>query len=112
MCARTNVLNRRFSKCSSNVKLLLFKLFCLCLYDSALWTTFNTGSLDRLKTCCNKCTKICFGYSRIHSVTITLTDLGLPTFGELLDKCRLSFCNHRQTSINLIVKHMVNVLDS
>jgi len=44
--------------------------------------------------------------------TNMLSDLGLPTFMELLDKCRLSFCNHRQTSINLIVKHMVNVLDS
>jgi len=43
--ARTNVLNRRFGKCSSNVKLLLFKSFCLCLtllyglhLTLALWT--------------------------------------------------------------------------
>jgi hypothetical protein len=107
--ARTNVLKKRFSKCSIDVKLMLFKSFCLCLYDSALWTTFNSGSLDRLKACYNKCIKIFFGYLRTHSVTNMLSDLGLPTFVELLDKCRLSFCFQWQTSINPIVQFMVNV---
>ena len=32
--ARTNILNRRFSSCSVNVKMMLFKSYCLCLYDS------------------------------------------------------------------------------
>jgi len=30
---RSNVLIRRFNKCSTSVKLQLFKSFCLCLYD-------------------------------------------------------------------------------
>jgi len=35
---RTNVLVRRFSKCSLHVKVLLFKSYCrpICLYDAAL----------------------------------------------------------------------------
>ena len=107
--ARTSILIRRFSRCSINVKPMLFESFCLCLYDSAIWTTFNSGSLDRLKACYNKCIKFLFGYLRTHSVTNMLSGLGLPTFVELLDKCRLSFCIKWQTSINPIVKHMVNV---
>ena len=90
--ARINVLNKQFSKCSINAKLMLFKTFCLCLYDSALWTLFNSGSLNRLKACYNKCIKTLFGFLGIYSVTYMLSDLGLSTFVELLDKCRLSFC--------------------
>jgi hypothetical protein len=57
MYARTN---RRFSNCSINVKIMLFESFCLCLYDTALWTTFNSGSLDRLKACYSKCIQTVF----------------------------------------------------
>ena len=34
---RTNVLKRRFSLCSLEVKLKLFRSFCMCFYDIALW---------------------------------------------------------------------------
>jgi len=46
-----NVFNRRFSKCSSTVKLILFNTCCLRLYDSApwtVWTTFNTGQIESM----------------------------------------------------------------
>ena len=33
---RTNILIRRFSHCSLNVKLRLFRSFCICFYDIAL----------------------------------------------------------------------------
>ena len=34
---RPNVLISRFYRCSRKVKLILFKTFCLCMYDVALW---------------------------------------------------------------------------
>jgi len=107
--ARSNILNRRFSRCSRKVKLMLFKSYCLCLYDSALWTSFNTGTMDRLKACYNKCIKIFFGYSRLYSVTNMLSELELPTFSSLIDKCQSSFRIQWQTSINTIVNHMINL---
>jgi len=33
---RTNILIRRFSRCSFNVKLRLFRSYCICFYDIAL----------------------------------------------------------------------------
>jgi len=33
---RANVLNRRFWRCSVDVKLRLFRTFCLCFYDLSL----------------------------------------------------------------------------
>jgi len=38
----SNVLMRRFSKCSVAVK--LFKRFCLCFYDIGLWCNFTSGA--------------------------------------------------------------------
>jgi len=37
MFVRTNQLVRPFSKCSFDVKVMLFRSYCICLYDAALW---------------------------------------------------------------------------
>jgi len=34
---RTNMLSRRFGSCSFDVKIALFRSFCICFYGSALW---------------------------------------------------------------------------
>lgn len=107
--SRINILNRRFSRCSIDVKLMLFKSYCMCLYDAALWTKFNSGTIEKLRACYNKCIKIFFGYPRIHSVTAILSDLGLPSFSSLLGKCQLAFQEQWQCSGNKVVKHFVNL---
>jgi len=107
--SRINILNRRFSRCSIDVKLMLFKSYCMCLYDAALWTKFNSGTIEKLRACYNKCIKIFFGYPRIHSVTAMLSDLGLPSFSSLLGKCQLAFQEQWQCSGNKVVKHFVNL---
>jgi len=38
---RTNILIRKFSKCSFDVKCILFISYRLCLYDIALWYKYN-----------------------------------------------------------------------
>jgi len=107
---RTNLLTRRFSKCSVAVKLSLFKAYCLCLYDTALWHSFASGTMDKLKSCYNKCVKIFFGYSRCYSVTSMLSELGLPTFTVLLANCRSSFLSRWNSSTSIIVNHLVLIL--
>ena len=107
---RTNLLNRRFSRCSVSVKLSLFKAYCLCLYDAALWNSFASGTMDKLNSCYNKCIKIFFGYSRYYSVTAMLSELGLPTLTAFLANCRMSFLSRWNTSISIIVKHFVQLL--
>ena len=55
---RTNILRRRFHKCSMAVKCVLFKTYCICLYDAALWSMYNKRSLRKLSSCYNKCVKL------------------------------------------------------
>ena len=36
---RGNIISRKFANCSINVKLVVFKTYCSCLYTSQLWGT-------------------------------------------------------------------------
>jgi len=55
---RCNMLARRFYSCSVAVKLRLFKSFCLCFYDAALWNNFTVGSFNKFMSAYVKCIKI------------------------------------------------------
>jgi len=81
----TNLLIRRFENCSLLVKLSLFKTYRLNLYDIALRHTYLKGSMQKLRSCYNRCVKMFFGYSRSYSMTQALLELNImPSFDTLL----------------------------
>jgi len=104
---RTNVLRRRFATCSAPVKLMLFKTYCLCLYDAAFWNVYRASTLDKLNSAYNKCIKLFFQYKRRYSVTRMLQEIGLPTLSALINKFRISFEMQLSSSSNSIV-HLVS----
>jgi len=91
MFYRTNVLIRKFAKCSLHVKLTLFRAYCINLYDTALWKRFSTATYTKLKYCYHRCIKLFFGYSRSYSVTNILLELGLPSFNTLMVNSQITF---------------------
>jgi len=98
----TNMLIRKFRKCSVAVKTNLFKSFCLCFYDIALWKTFNAGTMNKFRSCYNKCVKLFFGYRHVDSVTAMLSELALPTFDTVLINCKQRYircCNSVHNSL-------------
>ena len=46
---RGNIISRKFANCSINVKLVVFKTYCSCLYTSQLWGTCLSRTMNRLK---------------------------------------------------------------
>jgi len=38
---RTNIFVRRFASCSVDVKIVLFKAYCISLYDAGLWNRYR-----------------------------------------------------------------------
>jgi len=100
---------RRFYSCSVAVKLRLFKSFCLCFYDAALWDNFTAGSLDKLRSAYVKCIKVFFGYAKYYSVTTMLTELNLQKFNTVIDKCRSNFQFQIPACENGIVQHFVHL---
>lgn len=104
---RTNILLRRFSKCSKNVKVTLFKSYCLCMYDTALWKCYNAGTISKLRSGYNKCIKIFFGLNRRDSMTNALIQLGLPSFDTVLVNAAFSFQRQSRLCSNKLVQQLL-----
>jgi len=68
--------------------------YCLCFYDIALWKSFKVGTMNKFRSCYNKCVKLLFGYRRSYSVTTMLFELAIPTFDTIIinSKQRYSLC--------------------
>jgi len=105
---RTNILRRRFYKCSMAVKCVLFKTYCICLYNAALWSMYNKGSLRKLSSCYNKCVKLFFGFKRIDSLSGVLVETGMPSFNTLMHNSHIIFskCWNTCSLHNNIVSHL------
>jgi len=106
---RTNVLISRFHRCSVNVKLTLFKTFCLCMYDMALWKYYSATTYCKLKSAYNKCVKKMFGYTRRDSMTGVFFDLSLPTLDTVVHNSRVLFANQCLRSCNKIVQWFLTI---
>ena len=99
---RTNMLINRHRKCSINVKLTLFKTFCMSMYDLCLWKHYSVTVLNKFRSCYNKCIKKFFGYSRRQSMYGILILLFLPTADTILHNSRIVFQQHCVSSCNKI----------
>ena len=47
----------RFNMCSTAVKFVLFKTYCLCFYNVALWRNYTVIFLNRFKVSYHRCVK-------------------------------------------------------
>ena len=95
---------RRFRWCTWSVKLRLFRTFCVCFYDTALWSDFSAGALSRLVSCYSKCVKCFFGYSKYSSVTGMLFELGLRSVSTLMHNYKVGFTIRLAECDNAIVR--------
>jgi len=57
LLVNANSLVNRFQRCSHNVKLVLFKSFCMCMCDLALWKYYSVTVYNKFKSAYNKCIK-------------------------------------------------------
>jgi len=110
MFIRTNILTRRFAKCSVDVKIILFRAYCICLYDAGLWSRYKVGSFNKRLSCYNKCFKMFFGFTRRDSVTQILFDLGLPSFNTIMHNSMVVFSRSFCSCSNAIVRHFNFIL--
>ena len=109
MFVRTNVLIRRYSKCSDSVKVLLFRTFCLGMYDVALWKNYTVSQYNKFKYCYHKCIKKMFRYGRMDGITNILIVLSLPSFATMMHNCRCVFFKQCASSTNGLYEHLRNI---
>jgi len=80
---------------------VLFRSYCICLYDAALWNRYHVGAPNKLRSCYNRCIKLFLGFNRRDSLPNILFNLGLPSFDTVMANAAVSYwrlwngCNNR-----------------
>jgi len=94
MFVRTNILLSKIQVLfyvEVKTRPILFRSFCLYMYDIGLWKVYNKGTLNRFRYCYHKCLKIFFNYRRTGSVTDMLFTLKLPSVDTILHNGKQQF---------------------
>ncbi len=104
--ARTNFLLRKFAKCSTEVKICLFKAFCINFYGMSLWNRYNATVFQALESAYVKCIKMFFQYDKRHSVTAIFMELGLPTLTTLLFNAKFRQSATSRSHDNVLVSYV------
>jgi hypothetical protein len=107
---RTNMLIRKFTKCSVPVKKRLFKTYCISFFGMALWKNYRKVTGLKIEAAYVKCIKMFFCYDRLSSVRQMFIDLGLPSFNSLMHNTVLCFNNRCQSHENNVVSTVRELL--
>jgi len=108
--SRTNLLIRRFARCSKQVKLRLFRTYCLCFYDIGLWTNYHCYSFNKFASGYIKCMKLFFGFDKFSSVSSMLLELGLPSCSTVMHNAKFTFVNRLSSCSNKLVHATICIL--
>ena len=106
--ANTNILLRKFSKCSPDVKCHLFKTFCANMYCSTMWYDSTKTAMSKLRIAYNNGLRRLLGIPTYNSAKEMFVILNIPSFGELLRKFAYSFRNRVMCSSNMYLYGICN----
>ena len=110
--ARTNFLIRRFCKCSTAVKICLFKAYCINFYGNIM-EAIRCDSYSKVSGCYNKCVQLFFGlYERRYSLTAVFVELKLSTVATVLDNAQHQFVRSITSYGNALVCHVQRVCNA
>ena len=107
LCARANMLRRNFFYCSNDVKTLLFKTYCTCLYTVHLWITYSVQVMSKFIVCYNNAFRWLMGYAKFCSASSMFVENRVPSFGELRRRLVFKFMQRLAQSSNDLVTHLL-----
>ena len=102
--AQGNLLRHRFRKCTTAVKVTLFKTFCYSLYCSPLWWNYTSAVFRSLKVAYNDAFRMLFCYSRYTRVSPLFINVNIFTFEALLRHRLFSFMNRLVLCKNVLIQ--------
>lgn len=104
MYSSGNLIVNRFKHCSSEVKHLLFKTFCISLYGCMLWSIFSNESIKKCCVAFNNIYRALFNIKRGESISHQYVSNNIDSFTVLLRKSIHGFMCRLGASDNVILK--------
>ena len=89
--ANANMLLRKFSYYSPDVKCCMFKSYCSTMYCSSMWFGSTVTAMRKLKIAYNNGLRRILNLPKYNSASEMFVNLNIPSFDELLRKFVYSF---------------------
>ena len=89
-------------------KILLFKSFCSNVYCCCLWCSYNASFLDKVRVVYNNSFRILLKLPKFCSASNMFVERRVPSFGEMLRKCRNTLHYRLRKSENTILRDLFN----
>ena len=109
--ANANMLLRKFSYCSPDVKCCMFKSYCATMYCSSMWFDSTVTSIKKLKIAYNNGLRRLLNLPKYNSASEMFVKLNVnlntPSFNELLRKFVFSFKTRIIESDNSLVNGII-----
>ncbi|XP_026325415.1 uncharacterized protein LOC113234330 [Hyposmocoma kahamanoa] len=112
LAVRSNVLTRRFARCSFNVKLTLFKAYCTSFYSSSLWCQYTKRAYNNLRVQYNNAFRMLMRLPRHCSASGMFAEARSDGFHAIMRKKAASFLHRARGSRNSILNTLVHRFDS
>ncbi|XP_026331998.1 uncharacterized protein LOC113239294 [Hyposmocoma kahamanoa] len=104
LAIRSNMLARRFARCSRQVKITLFKAYCQSFYTSSLWFNYTKRSLSALRVQYNNGFRVLMGLPRFCSASTMFAEARVDDFYAIIRKRTASLLSRLRGSANSILK--------
>ena len=108
LCARGNMIARKFKSCSKDIKCLMFKTFCYNIYGAALWSSYSVAVMDRLRINYNNILRRLNNVPPWNSASQLFVSLGLRGFREQRRAWAYGLMQRLMHSPNSLVQRVVN----
>ncbi|XP_061724926.1 uncharacterized protein LOC133530885 [Cydia pomonella] len=86
LAVRSNMLIRRFARCTSNVKITLFKAYCQSFYTCSLWINFTQKTYSALRVQYNNAFRMLLGLPRYCSASGMFAEARTNGFHAIMRK--------------------------
>lgn len=105
---RSNQLLKHFWLCSNNVKIRLFKTYCINFYCCQLWCLYKRATISCLKVAYNNSFRKLLGLDRRCSASNMFTESNVNSFDSIRRKHIFGFRNRIDNSNNSVLKTLYN----
>lgn len=112
LAVRGNMLIRRFTRCTEEVKITLFKAYCQSLYTANLWVDYTKKSLETLRIQYNNIFRMMLGLPRFCSASGMFAEYQTDGFAAILRKKTASLIRRVRDSQNSILRTISDRLNS
>nr|XP_053612331.1 uncharacterized protein LOC128676311 [Plodia interpunctella] len=104
LAVRSNMLARRFARCTDQVKITLFKSYCQSLYTGNLWVNYTKKTLDILRVQYNNAFRMLLGLPRYCSASEMFAQARTDGFHAIIRKKTASLLRRVRDSPNGILR--------